>query len=217
MSAGIEVRHLTVPRQARYAVAGDAAAASELWFGLHGYGQTAPGFLRTLSPDADDERLVVAPEGLHRYYLDHDERKVGASWMTSEDRLVDIADYVGWLDRLDAHVRGGLGREPERTVALGFSQGVHTLARWLAFGEADLDLAVLWGSHVPPDLDLEAHAGSLRRARLVIVTGREDPHFGPDAARAQRERLAGYGVPAEVVTFDGGHRLDAGVLGRLRE
>src|ERR1051325_10016453 len=45
-------------------------------------------------------RRLVAPEGLSRFYLSEraTERRVGASWMTREDRLAEIADYLGYLD-----------------------------------------------------------------------------------------------------------------------
>lgn len=215
MEPDIRRHHLTIPRQARYATLGNPGTHAQVWFGLHGYGQLAHRFLRYLAPLDDGSRLLVAPEGLHRYYVDHDAREVGASWMTSEDRLTDIEDYVDWLDRLYGHVVGpGAGEDPA-VFALGFSQGVHTLCRWLALGDAEVDVGVLWGAGIPPDLDLSAHGDRLRRIRLFLVTGEEDEHFGPDALAATEARLEEHGVLVETATFPGGHRLDRDVLERL--
>jgi predicted esterase len=239
----VEIRHLAIRRHARYALLGTPESPSQLWFGLHGYGHTAPRFARYMEVLDDGSRLVVAPEGLHRHYLDHEARKVGASWMTSEDRLTDIDDYVAYLDRLHGRVLdqvGGGDREnggspgeardggagdgdPGGTaaagsppvVALGFSQGVHTLCRWLAFGEARIDTAVLWGADVPPDLELEAHGEAMAAARILLVAGHQDPHFGPREVEAVGERLSRHGVPFETVSFAGGHRLDDDVLERI--
>lgn len=204
-----------MPRQQRYAVRGDGEAPRQVWFALHGYGQLAQRFLRYLEVLDDGSRLLVAPEGLHRYYVDHAERKVGATWMTSEDRLTDIHDYVTWLDRLYEHVFETVDRREVDVVALGFSQGVHTLYRWLAFGEAELDTAVAWGAGPPPDLDLDAHAGALRGTRLFLVAGDRDPVFGPEAMSTARRRLEAAGLAARALGFEGDHRLDRDTLARL--
>jgi predicted esterase len=206
---------MTVPRQRRYAIRGEEGSLREVWFALHGYGQLAHRFLRYLEILDDGTRLLVAPEGLHRYYLDHAERKVGSSWMTSEDRLTDIEDYVIWLDRLYGRVFETVRREEVRVVALGFSQGVHTLCRWLAFGGAAVDVAVVWGAGLPPDLDLEAHAGRLGRPRWFVVAGDADPVFDPESVATAERRLASAGVESRTLRFAGDHRLDRATLERL--
>src|SRR5206468_3354730 len=74
----------------------------------------------------------------------------GASWMTREDRLHEIDDYVRYLDAVHAQVASGKAR----VTALGFSQGTATACRWAAFGSARIDRLIVWGGEVPPDLDL---------------------------------------------------------------
>lgn len=232
MRPDIATRHLEIRRHARYAILGSdgeepeggdpGARRSSTWFALHGYGQTAPGFLRYFAALDDGSRLLVAPEGLHRHYVDHEAGKVGASWMTSEDRLTDIADYVAYLDRLHAHVGApgvggtdGVSDSESRVVALGFSQGVHTLSRWLAFGSARIDVAIFWGSHLPPDLDLGEHADRFRGAGVHLVAGDEDPHFDDEAVSEAEGRLRAAGIPFETHRYGGGHRLDREVLEKL--
>ena len=213
----VEPRHITIERRVRYAVLEPRARpVTEIWFALHGYNQLAHRFLRYFQPIHTGGRCVVAAEGLHRQYIDHESRRVGASWMTSEDRLTDIEDYVRYLDRLHAHV---LAEAPTsaavRIVALGFSQGVHTLCRWLAFGRARIDRAVLWGSTMPPDLDLAAHADALSAADLHLVFGDRDEYFNPQSIAAHEKRLREAGISFTAHTYPGGHRLDADVLRRL--
>src|SRR2546422_2866054 len=48
-----------------------------------------------------------------------------SSWMTREDRLAEIEDYVRYLDAVYAEVFGSLDRAGVTVHALGYSQGVH--------------------------------------------------------------------------------------------
>ena len=97
--------HLNVSRTARYYTIGDLEnKPSEVWIVLHGHTYLAKRFIRYFRVLEDDRRLIVAPEGLSRFYVNHEARRVGASWMTREDRLNEIADYVNYLDELYRHL-----------------------------------------------------------------------------------------------------------------
>ena len=216
----VHERHLIVTRNARYAVLGETRARpAECWFVLHGYGQLAPAFLRAFRPLDDGTRRIYAPEALNRYYLEGGQHgpdsRVGATWMTREDRLTEITDYVRYLDTLYRHVLAGLDRATLRVLVLGFSQGAATAARWTALGEARVDDLVLWGSGVPPDLPLAEAAKAWSGARVSLVYGRDDPHFDEPHALAEAERLRAHGVAPSLVGFDGAHALDAATLHRL--
>ena len=78
-----------MPRSARCFARGGEAAA-EAWVVLHGYGQLASRFLRGFESIASRTRLVVAPEGLSRFYPDAGAGKVGASWMTKGEFSTQI-------------------------------------------------------------------------------------------------------------------------------
>jgi len=102
--------HLPVSRTARYFTIGEPdASLTELWFVCHGYGQLAGRFVRHFESIDAPHRMIVAPEALSRFYVEvagktHADTHVGASWMTREDRLSDIEDYVEYLLE-DPHTR----------------------------------------------------------------------------------------------------------------
>jgi len=216
----MQEHHLAVAKTARYYSLGEPGPATrQLWFVCHGYGQLAGRFLRHFEPLDDGSRVIIAPEGLSRFYLSESpaERRVGASWMTREDRLVEIGDYVRYLDAVHDHVRGGMRSEPVSVHAIGFSQGAATVSRWAALGKTHVDRLVLWGGEFPPDLDLTPGmvAERLRSARLTLVYGRADELITPKVVRQIGERLRASGVPYEEMPFDGGHELNETVLKQL--
>lgn len=212
--------HLEVVRTARYCTLGDPGTATDVWYVLHGYRQLARRFIRRFEPIGAAHRLVVAPEGLSRFYVSSGQGRhgaesvVGATWMTREDRLTEIADYVAYLDRLAAHV------DPpgaDRTTVLGFSQGVATACRWVVLGSVRPDRLVLWGDFLPPDLDLERARDALDGVEVILVRGTEDGALDERLAAKEAERVSAAGLTLRRVTYEGGHEIDEETLLKLAE
>jgi predicted esterase len=213
----MQEHRITVTRSARYYTLGEPSEqVREVWFVCHGYGQLAARFIRHFAPLDDGTRLVVAPEGLSRFYLTESptERRVGATWMTKEDRLAEIADYVRYLDATHDDVLQTIKRDGVTVVALGFSQGSATACRWATAGSSRIDRLIVWGGEVPPDLDLSAEpiARRLRALRLSLVYGSRDEYFTAKVVSGTEVRLHEHAIPYELAPFDGGHEIDAGVL-----
>lgn len=215
----ITEHHLTVTRTARYYTLGDPVAApTDIWVVCHGFGQLARSFIEPFRAISRPGRFVIAPEALNRYYLNREggragpNARVGGTWMTREDRLAEIEDYVRYLDILLRDVGGDIA-PTVRVTALGFSQGAAVVARWLVHGEARLDRVILWCGLLPPEIDPAGSARSrLVSADLHLVCGREDTMIDAVQLRAQAELLSRAGVPHRLVEFAGGHELDRGTL-----
>ena len=204
--------HLQVPRTARYFTQGEVEGASEVWYLLHGYGMLAAGLLRWFAPAARPGRLLVAPEALSRaYFEEKGARRVGASWMTKEDRDVEIEDYVRYLDVLAEQIARAVGQGP-RVEIHAFSQGTATACRWVAFGRIRPDRLVLWSGGIPPDLPLDRYGASLTRAGLVLAIGTSDPYLSTEDIDREQARLAAAGMVPTVHRFEGGHRVHSDLL-----
>jgi len=225
VAAGPEVttHAIAVPRTARYCTLGPTHGfPRELWFVCHGYGQLAPRFIRQFAPLDDGTRLIVAPEALSRFYLDPIPKRrndasprVGASWMTREDRESEIADYVSYLERLADEVRNSLAGAAPRIVVLGFSQGTATVCRWLAASALRADQLVLWAGTIPPELDLAAWADRLHGAAITLVSGEQDPIVPPSTMAAEAERLSVAGVAFTIQRHEGEHEITSAGLKSL--
>ena len=207
----MEERFLRVDRTARYHVLGEVAAARNIWIVVHGYGQLARYFL-TAFEDLAEGRLIVAPEGLSRFYTDAAHQRVGAAWMTREDRLHEIDDHVAYLDALVGSIAHEAPRLPVH--ALGFSQGVATVARWALRGRTRLHQLVLWGGQLPPELDASALSIGLSTTRIDLVHGKQDKLVPERVFRDAEERLGSAALALRTHTFPGGHALDPVILSR---
>lgn len=216
---GVRAGHLEVPRSARFAWLGTAGpSVRDVWVVCHGHRQLAARFLGNFLPLRSDERLLVAPEALNRFYLSQagshgPDSAVGGTWMTREDRRWEIRDYVRYLDLLADRIFSAVGRSSgARLRALGFSQGAATAARWTAYGRAAVDELILWSGGIPPDLDLGRWGGRLESVRVTLVRGEQDELLAPDAMDETEERLRSRDLPFRSLGHPGGHELHAGTL-----
>jgi predicted esterase len=219
----VRAHRVHIYRSGRYFTLGEDAR-DEAWMVCHGYGQLAADFLHHFAPIEIPRRLIIAPEGLSRFYLRDrsapgSNDRVGASWMTREDRDSEMSDYVSWLDTVysDALTQAA-SASPRRLIALGFSQGCATVARWLArsamLPASRCSRLILWGGKLPPELDLDAHREWLD-GRLSLVAGANDEWMPAEAIDAYRRELAEKGIEATVEVFGGGHWIDTPTLLRL--
>lgn len=227
-SLSVTTHRIETPRTARYVTLGGpppeaSGDVREVWLACHGYGQLAARWARHFEPLAGPRRLVVVPEALSRFYLDDRYQRVGASWMTREDRETEIADQTRFLDGVmtEACGRAGVGIERVRLVGFGFSQGTATICRWLersplaATRETRVDRLIVWGGRLPTDMDLGAERGWLATADLRLVAGDRDSIATPARVIAQEKRLRDADIPYRVVSYPGEHRLNARVLASL--
>ncbi len=83
----------TTPRTAHYYSTQIGPNEPEnVWILFHGYGQSASYFLMNFKDFEPENSLLIAPEGLSKFYLKGVDGRVGASWMTKENREAEIQD-----------------------------------------------------------------------------------------------------------------------------
>jgi predicted esterase len=191
----------------RYFTWGNAEKATKLVYVLHGYGQLAEYFIRKFHV-LPEEYFIVAPEGMHRFYLKGSSGRVGASWMTKEARESDIKDTINWLDELNQLIYSKYTFD--KKIILGFSQGGATAARWQFNGRVSANHLILWASVFPPDLELETEVKVTQSSRNHFLIGRKDEYF---SEIDQQKMLEFYtSMNYESIQYDGNHDVSEKVL-----
>jgi predicted esterase len=214
----MQEHHITVERTARYYTLGDEARKSqELWIVLHGYRNLGRDFAEWFAP-IRQEAFVVAPEALSRFYTKgaggpESVSPVGASWMTREDRLSEIADHIAYLDRL--YERLTQGKRPLRLILLGYSQGCPAVMRWVAKGKVKPDQVLIWAGDVPRDLDFNAYKA--KSTKTYMVYGDNDTILDNALYTEGEELLRTHEIPFETIRFSGGHEIPADALTAVRK
>ncbi|HRG87925.1 MAG TPA: hypothetical protein PLW44_02830 [Chitinophagales bacterium] len=206
-------QHLTVSKTARYYTAGELTGSTRhVWFALHGWGMNAKDFLASLEPLVNEEVFIVAPEALNRFYLKGSGGQVGATWMTKEDRLNEIKDYIAYLDSLYRHFADTI--PPNATVtALGFSQGAATVTRWVHAGNCRIDNLVVFAGEVGPELLPLAADSGLKRTRNYFMCGTHDHIFTPPIVTEMKEKYRELNF--DYTDFTGRHEINTQVLDKL--
>lgn len=209
--------HFKVPRTAHFYALGEPGPhIATCWLVLHGYGQLAKYFLTRFDTIADERTYVVAPEALSRFYTDQDGARVGASWMTKEQRLADIEDNMTYLDALYDQLQKDLSPGC-RFVLLGFSQGCATLMRWVLRRQPPLAGLVLYAGSIPEDLPYNTHHEYLSSFPIHVVYGNTDEYLNGERLEAWRTMLDGMQWQLSYRVFEGGHVVSREVLAVLRQ
>lgn len=216
----MEEKKVTFRFDARYYKSGTIDNTTrQVWIAFHGYGQLAQYFIRKFEKLSEQNICVIAPEGLSRFYLSEltdqgrKDNKVGATWMTRENRLMDIENYLAYLNTVfDAE----LTSFPNVPVTLlGFSQGCATVCRWASQGKVKFNKLILWAGLFPPDMDFKAGHEVLASKKTYMVAGDQDPYVTPERIKEFDGLAAQLGIQPEKIIFPGKHEIKEEIFASL--
>jgi predicted esterase len=211
----IETQSVGFKFNARYYKLGEIHSdTKEVWGVLHGYGQLAQYFIQKFKPLNEKGICVIAPEGLSRFYLQGNQGRVGATWMTQENRLMDIENYITYLNFIH---KKEIGQRHVKTTLLGFSQGAATLMRWAMNNQVQFDRLILWAGLFPPDIDFTKGAELLKGKEVIEVLGKQDEFITADRIQEMMKLNRQLNIDPVILEFDGKHELKVEVLLKIVE
>ena len=184
----------------------------ELWIVCHGYGQLASFFIQKFKHLNKNDRYIVAPEGLNRFYIEGFEGRVGANWMTKEKRLDEINDYCKFIEKLTNNIMTKAHYKC-KIITLGFSQGTTTISRWLLKTKFKIDSVILWGGKIGNDFDYEIYNKKHQDTKNYIVFGIKDEFYSKEMINNYKKKV--YLSNVKWIIYSGGHSIHKETLGEI--
>lgn len=210
-----QTSHIKVEKTARFAVWGNPGKNTKYyWFVLHGSRMTCEQMIYKFRDFDPETHLVVAPEGLNRFYASGFGGDVLSSWMTSRDRLYEISDFAEYLSQLYKTYINQISAKALKTV-LGFSQGATTAFRWLHARSEQVDNLIAYAGWIPEDINLESGATNPDNINLLYTYGINDPYLTPERIIAMEEVISKNNLKIPIIEYDGDHRIDRNHLQKL--
>ncbi|MCP4457581.1 MAG: alpha/beta hydrolase [Cytophagales bacterium] len=200
-------KHIDVSIKAPYYTLNKLTEKTEtIWLVCHGSGQLAQYFMKKFEGLDKETNFIIAPQGLSKFYLGENNftGRVGATWMTKEDRLTEIDNQQIMLNAIWENEVGEIGNK--KIIFFGFSQGTNTISRFAAFSKIRFDKLILWVGGFPPDIPSGSFDHLVGEEEVQFFIGNEDPFVKPEMLDEQSELVStSMGIAPELTMFDGGH------------
>ena len=202
----MQQHHLDVSVKASYYTLNSLTKATErVWLVFHGYGQLAEYFIRKFKGLDPEKNFVVAPQGLSKYYLEGVYGRVGASWMTKEDRITEIENQSSYIDSV---LREAGDISDKQLIYFGFSQGTATMGRYAAHAKIPFEQMIIWAGTFPPDTDPDDWKYLTGKEGIHYYTSKEDIYFKEEMIPQQNEVVKkALGREPDLHWYDGGHKV----------
>ncbi len=210
----MQQRHLDVTIKASYYTLNQLTEKTErVWIVFHGYGQLAEFFIKKFQSLDSQKNFIIAPQGLSKYYLEGVYGRVGASWMTKEDRLTEIENQYAYIDEV-VKTCGNISNK--KLIYFGFSQGTATMGRYAAHAQISFDQMIIWAGTFPPDTNPDHWKFLTGKEDIHYYTSKEDIYFREEMISQQNEVVKkALGREPELHWYEGGHRVIPNLLNSI--
>ena len=206
----IQHHSLKIPRSAHYFRTGpEREKIQAVWLVCHGYGQSAERFIKKFRFLDADKNLVLAPEGLSRFYWNDIRGEVVASWMTSKYREAEIDEHTQFLNVI---LKKELPSHSCPVFMIGFSQGTATIFRFLDRFRPVFQAVVIWSGKLPRDVNYQINSAYWSDKHLHYFYGNNDPYITPDLLQKETEFMRSLPVKTFIHPFEGEHRVYPEIL-----
>jgi len=200
--------HISFEFNAPYHTLNEITDATQyVWIVFHGYAQLSKYFITKFSELDGQKNFIICPQGLSKFYQKGFSGRVGATWMTKDDRLTDIENQKTYLEAIVENYDLENLLKHKKLIYFGFSQGVSTMCRIAAHLKLPFHKMILWAGSIPPEL--EAKDFEFQEPKdITYYSGTKDPFFkeGMDTALIKQAEDV-FGTTPKAVWFEGVHEV----------
>jgi len=205
-------KSISISKTAHYYIQEPELQIEKVLFVIHGYAQLASDFINEFESLKSSAILVVAPEALSKFY--NKARKPVANWMTSHEREDEIEDYINYLMALEEEIFNEYGKLEKS--ALGFSQGVSTLFRWLIASKYKSTQIFACSGSIPPELTT-SDVSTIKSSIINYSYGDNDGLQSIESARKQINFLKSLSLNVIEQQYIGGHEVSEETMSMIKD
>lgn len=181
-----------------------------VWFVCHGISFLSRYFLKYFNDLDPIENYIIAPQAQSKYYFGYKYKHVGASWLTKENTKKEIENLMKYLDAVFENEK-----LPKRVnlIALGFSQGVSVVSRYIARKKLPCSQLVLLSGKIPEELVTKDFDFLKGITKVSMIYGTEDELLTDEMLSSEKKHFYNlFGEDAKIIPFKGKHEVDKQVL-----
>ena len=143
----LTIKNIAIEKHVRVFSQGNIEKSKEIWLLFHGYGQDIDTFFKPFQ-NLKTRTVFLIPEGISRFYQKGFFGKVGASWMTSESRDLEIIDQYNYLNTIFKEYN----LLEKKINVFAFSQGAPVAARWIEEFNITVNRLIFWSGNIPDSI-----------------------------------------------------------------
>ncbi len=186
-----------------------------VWLVCHGIGYLSRYFLKYFNELDALENFIIAPQAQSKYYLGSKYTHVGASWLTKENTSQEIRSVMRYLD---AVLEVEKFPKSINFIALGYSQGVSVICRYVASRKLKCNQLVLMSGGIPKELEPQNFEFLRGETEVSMFYGTEDEYLNEERLNYEKQRFTElFGDSTNIIAFDGKHELKKECLATLIE
>jgi predicted esterase len=186
-----------------------------VWLVCHGIGYLSRYFLKYFNELDALKNFIIAPQAQSKYYLGSKYTHVGASWLTKENTSQEIRSVMRYLD---AVLEVEKFPKSINFIALGYSQGVSVICRYVASRKLKCNQLVLMSGGIPKELEPQNFEFLRGETEVSMFYGTEDEYLNEERLNYEKQRFTElFGDSANIIAFDGKHELKKECLATLIE
>ena len=209
----MEKKNISISKKARYFQLGKISEQTKtIWFVFHGYGMLSQYFIKKFKSLKNNQTVIISPEALSRFYIGENYDRVGASWITKEDKINDIDDNNNYLNSLFQSTTKNINLNSINIHVLGFSQGGATACRWILNSSIKINSLALWGADIPIDCLSENNRGKWNQFKTTLIVGKRDEFISDENKKEFTKILNAYNLDYELIEYNGTHKIIEEVL-----